>query len=328
VTNVPVADDVVELLSGMAPPPGTEPVPMAALTAAEMRQGMKATAALFRTGAEPIAVHSVAEPKVPGRQGDVAVRVYGPETPRAVLVYSHGGSWVAGDVDTHDLVTRRLCRDIQAVVVSVNYRKLPEHPFPAPLDDVFDATVWASQLHPGLPLLVGGDSAGGTLSACVCLRARDEGGPRIAGQVLIYPAVDDDPDAPSMATPAEGALIPPADLLHVIGQYANTEAAKGSPYALPGRATSLAGLPPAVIAIPGHDLLRSSEEAYARRLQNEDVPVTVQLDLDLVHAWVEFAQVVPTADRAFTRLTAHINDLIDAAFEMRPASVTARFGTA
>ncbi|MFN2538814.1 MAG: alpha/beta hydrolase fold domain-containing protein, partial [Mycobacteriales bacterium] len=122
---------------------------------------------------------------------------------------------------------------------------------------------------------------------------------------------------PSMATPAEGALMSPSDLLFLLGRYASTGAAVGSPHALPGRAPTLAGLPPAVIAIPGHDLLRSSEEAYARRLQDEGVPVIVQLDLDLVHAWVEFAQIVPTADRAFTRLTGHLNGMIADVSERR-----------
>ena len=315
--EMPVAADVAALLGRMTPPAGSEPVPVATQTAAEMRKGMKAAAALFRAGVEPIEVHQVEEPTAPGRQGDVAVRVYRPETPRAVIVYCHGGSWVAGDFDTHDLVTRRLCRDTDAVVVSVNYRKVPEHPFPAPLDDAFDATIWASHLHPHLPLIVAGDSAGGTLSACVSLRARDERGPRLDGQVLIYPAIDEDLDAPSMSTPAEGALMDPPDLLQLIGQYASTGAAVGSPYALPGRAPSLAGLPPAIIAIPGHDLLRSSEEAYARRLQDDGVSVTVQLDLDLIHAWVEFAQCVPTANRAFARLTGHINEMIASAPERR-----------
>ena len=318
--ELPVAGDVVALLDQMTPPEGTDPAPVGTLTPTEMREGMKAAAALFRAGAEPIAVHRVEEPRVPGRHGDVAVRVFRPEAPRAVIVYCHGGSWVAGDCDTHDLVTRRMCRDTEAIVVSVNYRKVPEHPFPAPLDDAFDATIWASHLQPDLPLMVAGDSAGGTLSACVSLRARDESGPHLDGQVLIYPAIDEDPDVPSMSTPAEGALMDPADLLQLIGRYASTGAAAGSPYALPGRAPSLAGLPPAIIAIAGHDLLRSSEEAYARRLQDEGVPVTVQLDLDLVHAWVEFAQCVPTADRAFARLTGHINDMIAAASERRDAA--------
>ncbi|MFN2540313.1 MAG: alpha/beta hydrolase, partial [Mycobacteriales bacterium] len=199
---MPVAEDVAALLGQMMSPKGVDPVPLAAVTPTEMREAMRATAALFRAGAEPIVVHRIEQPMVPGRQGEVVVRVYSPETTRAVIVYFHGGSWVAGDVDTHDLVTRRFCRDTGAVVVSVDYRKVPENPFPAPLDDAYDATTWARGRWPDLPLVVAGDSAGGTLAACVALRARDEGGPRIDGQVLIYPAIDEDADVPSMATPA------------------------------------------------------------------------------------------------------------------------------
>lgn len=299
--EMPVAADVLALLESL--PAG----PAGPLSAQEMRDAMTATAKVFQEGAATIPVSWVEEPRLPG---DVKVRTYSPSEPDAVIVYFHGGSWVAGGLDTHDLVTRRLSRDLSAVVVSVEYRKIPEHPFPAPFDDAWTATVWAAQQHPYLPLVVAGDSAGGTLAACVALKARDEHGPAIDGQVLIYPAIDEDPDVPSMATPAAGALMTAADVLQLISAYAGTEAAKDSPYALPGRAASLAGLPPAVVVLPGHDLLRSSGERYAQRLQDAGVPVTVQLDLDLVHAWVEFAETVPTADRAFARLTANIDALL------------------
>jgi acetyl esterase len=222
----------------------------------------------------------------------------------------HGGAWITGDIDTHDLVTRRLSRDTGAVVVSVDYRMMPEHPFPAPLDDAYDATVWAASRRPGLPLIVAGDSAGGTLAACIALRARDEDGPRIDAQVLVYPGIDDDLGTPSMLAFRDGPRISLEDLRFYFHQYASHEAALGSPYALPGRATSLAGLPPAVVVIAGHDMLRSAEEDYAGRLRDAGVPVTVQLDPELVHGWIDFAPRVPSADRAFGRLTGTVSDLI------------------
>ncbi|MFF6995807.1 alpha/beta hydrolase [Streptomyces sp. NPDC008313] len=305
--SIPIDPDVISLFDELGPPAS---VAAADLTGEELRQGMRDANAVFTRGAEPIAVHRVTDESVQGRGGKIPVRVYSPETPTSVIVYLHGGAWIGGDIDTHDLVTRRLSRDTGAVVVSVDYRMLPEHPFPAPFDDAYDAVVWARSLHPGLPFLVAGDSAGGTLSACVALRARDEDGPRIDGQVLVYPGIDDNLDTPSMHAFRDSSPTSVENLRFFFQQYASNEAALGSPYALPGRATSLAGLPPAIVAIAGHDLLRSAEEDYARRLQGDGVPVTVQLDPELVHAWIEFAPRVPAADRAFTRLTDAVNELV------------------
>jgi acetyl esterase len=305
----PIDPDVTALLDELGPPP-PEPVRAADLTAEELRENMRDAIAVFTRGADPIAVHRVTDESVAGRGGPIPVRVYSPETPTAVIVYLHGGAWIVGDIDTHDLVTRRLSRDTGALVISVDYRMLPEHPFPAPLDDAYDAVVWASALRPDLPLVVAGDSAGGTLAACVALRARDEDGPRIDAQVLVYPGIDDDLDAPSMHAFADESRIPREDLRFYFDQYASPEVTQGSPYALPGRAESLTGLPPAIVAIAGHDLLRSAEEDYARRLQDAGVPVTVQIHHGLVHGWIDFAPRVPAADRAFTELTDAIEELI------------------
>ncbi|MFF6968955.1 alpha/beta hydrolase [Streptomyces anthocyanicus] len=306
--NTPIDPDVTALLDELGPP---SPVTAADLTGEELRQGARDAIAVFTRGAAPIPVHRVTDEFVQGRGGKIPVRLYHPETPTSVMVYLHGGAWITGGIDTHDLVTRRLSRDTGALVVSVDYRMLPEHPFPAPFDDAYDAVVWARSLHPGLPLLVAGDSAGGTLSACVALRARDGvDSPRIDGQVLVYPGIDDDLDAPSMRECRDCSRTSVEDLRFFLHQYASHEAAAGSAYALPGRAASLTGLPPAVVAVAGHDLLRSSEEEYARRLQDDGVSVTLLFDPELVHSWIDFAPRVPAADRAFTRLTDAVNDLV------------------
>ncbi|GGL79398.1 acetylhydrolase [Streptomyces anthocyanicus] len=306
--NTPVDPDVIALFAELGSP--SSPVAAADLTAEELRRTMRESIAIFTRGTEPIPVHRVTDEFVQGRGGKIPVRLYHPETPTSVMVYLHGGAWITGDIDTHDPVTRRLSRDTGALVVSVDYRMLPEHPFPAPFDDAYDAVVWARSLHPGLPLLVAGDSAGGTLSACVALRARDVDGPRVDGQVLVYPGIDDNLDAAGTHACSHCSDDSIEDLRFFLDQYGSHEAAAGSPYALPGRATSLAGLPAAVIAIAGHDLLGSSEKEYARRLQDDGVPVTVQFDPELVHSWIDFAPRVPAADRAFTRLTDAVNDLV------------------
>jgi acetyl esterase len=303
----PIDPDVFALVSSPGPP-----VPATEVSPAEMRQGMREAIELFTRDAQAIEVHDVADEVIPGRGGgNIPVRVYTPESPTAVIVYLHGGAWSAGDIDTHDFVTRRISRDTGAIVVSVDYRLVPEHPFPAPFDDTWDAILWTSALHPELPFLVAGDSAGGTLAACAVLKARDEAGPRVDGQILIYPAIDDDVDTPSMIAFQEGGHITRENIRHYFDVYLAPEAAQGSPYAMPGWATSLEGLPPAVMVIPGHDLLRSGEEDYSRRLGEAGVPVVVQIDHDLVHGWIDFAPKVSAADRAFERLTGHITNLIE-----------------
>ncbi|MET0446926.1 MAG: alpha/beta hydrolase [Aeromicrobium sp.] len=302
----PIDPEVTALLgSSLAPR-----TPVAEITAEQMRRDMDDAVAAFTKDAAPIEVHRVVDDLVPGRGGDIPVRVYSPETPTAVIVYMHGGAWVAGGIHTHEFVTRRISRDTGAIVISVDYRMLPEHPYPAPFDDAYDAVVWASALRPELPFIVAGDSAGGTLAACCALLARDEDGPYIDGQVLVYPAIDADPERPSMVAFREGGHIVLDELNHYLAQYTAPEVAHGSPYALPGYATTLEGLPPAVVVIAGHDLLRSAEEDYARRLDDAGVPVTVQLDHELVHGWIDFAPRVASADRAFGRLTEAVNGLI------------------
>ncbi len=302
----PIDPDVSALLAEL--PALDPPVPAEQRTVAALRQTMNDSIAVFTRDVPEIAVDAVVDDSVPGRLGSIPVRIYSPDVPVAVIVYLHGGAWMLGDIDTHDFVTRRLCRDTRATVISVDYRMLPEHPFPAPFHDAYDAVVWARALRPDLPLIVAGDSAGATLTACVALCARDEDGPRIDGQVLVYPGIDDDYSVPSMQQ-IDGPNTP-EDVRFFIDNYAGTEEAKDSAYALPARAASLAGLPPAIVAIAAHDVLRSSNEAYAERLSQDGVDTTVLLDPELTHSWIDYAPRVPAADRAFIRLTDAINDRI------------------
>lgn len=313
-SHQPIDPDVTLLFAELGPPTSTA---ISEVAISDLRNAMRETVAIFTRGAQPIEIPDVVDRSVPGREGEIEVRVYRPPAPTSVMVYLHGGGWRIGDIETHDLVTRRLCRDTRALVVSVDYRMLPEHPFPAPVHDAYDAISWASSLLPELPLLVAGDSAGGTLAACAVLNARDEHGPRIDGQVLIYPGVDDDFDTPSMLTYRDGPLNTLATIRYMIETYAQTPEALESQYALPARATSFVGLPPTIVAIPGHDLLRSSLETYAARLQGDGVAVTIQFDPELTHSWTDYAPRVPAADRAFTRLTDSINEMIGRAADSR-----------
>lgn len=222
-----------------------------------------------------------------GPPGAIPLRVYEPlSSPRGVLLFCHGGGWVTGDLDTHDALCRRLCREAGARVVSVHYRRAPEHPFPAAVEDAYAALLWATEQYPHLPHAVCGDSAGGNLAAALCLMSRDRQGPRIAAQVLIYPVTDCGCDTESYRRNGEGYFLTAAAMRWFWRQYAPHSEQAAHPYASPLRAASLNGLPPAFVLTAEYDILRDEGRAYAARLAREGVPVEV-LDCEgLIHAFV------------------------------------------
>ena len=209
---------------------------------------------------------------VPGRAGDIHVRLYADSTDEdlPIVVFFHGGGWVLSSVDGHDPLARRIARLSGALVVSVGYRLAPEHPFPAPHDDCWAATTWLARARrdwggdPGR-LAVCGDSAGGNLAAGVALRARDEG-VTLALQALIYPCIDDrQADYPSMTENGEGLFLTARDMAWFWDQYVPTDH-RDDPRAVPARAaTDLRGLAPAYIQTAEYDPLRDEGEAYAAR---------------------------------------------------------------
>ena len=223
-------------------------------------------------------VQSVKDGVLPGPAGDIPIRVYRPtEQPAGVIVYYHGGGWTLGDLDTADAALRLIANQTGCTVVSVDYRLAPESPFPAAVDDAMAALSWAAAnlgrlASPGAPLMVMGDSAGGNLSAVVCLLARDAGGPKIDLQVLVYPATEADLDSPGMH-----AFVPPFldrdDMAWFYDQYAPREH-RGDPRLAPARAASHAELPDAIIVTAELDLLTSEGEAYGRKLEQAGATVS------------------------------------------------------
>jgi acetyl esterase len=193
-------------------------------------------------------------------------------------VFFHGGGWVIGDLDSHDVVCRKLAHEAELIVISVDYRLAPEHRFPAAVDDAITATKWiaANARQFGIDtarLMVGGDSAGGNLAAVVTLAARDGNGPKIAGQVLIYPATDFSMKHPSHAEPETSILLTHS----VIGWFMNHylgDADVNDWRASPARAKTLIGLPPAYVLTAGADPLRDEGHEYAGRLKQAGVDVT------------------------------------------------------
>jgi acetyl esterase len=237
----------------------------------------------IRLMAQPAAVDAVREQGIQGPGGDLRLRIYRPrgEGPFPLLAFFHGSGFVLCSLDTHDGMCRNLCAGSGCVVVSVDYRLAPEHKFPAGLDDCVFATRWianhASELEGDASrLAVGGDSAGGNLAAAAALRLRDEGGPPLVGQLLIYPVTDyHSPGTPSYRENAEGYGLTRDTMVWFWDHYL-TEAAQGAdPHASPLRASDLANLPPALVQTAEYDPLRDEGEAYAAKLRAAGTPATL-----------------------------------------------------
>lgn len=216
-----------------------------------------------------------------GDQPDVPLRLYRPENapaPAPCLIFLHGGGWAVGNVDTHDAVCRALAHKADMVVISVDYRLAPEHKFPAAPDDCEHATRWifdnADQL--GLDrqrIALGGDSAGGNLTAAVTLRLRDKGGPGLLAQVLIYPSVDFTAETESLSRNGDGYLLTARGIADFRDWYLNEAATEGAlPDASPLLAASHADLPPAFVQVAGFDPLRDEGLQYAERLRAAGAP--------------------------------------------------------
>jgi acetyl esterase/lipase len=213
-----------------------------------------------------------------GRGRGVPVRVYMPEAPRPlpVLVYFLGGGWVLGSLNAVDAVCRRLANATPCAVVSVAYRRAPEHPFPTGLEDCYAATRWVAEHGAELSLdpdrlAVGGASAGGNLAAGVALLARERKGPKLVLQLLVYPPLDHRADTSSIRQPLDPLLLGARDVAWCWSHYLADPADGDDPLASPLRAADLRGLPAALVITAELDPLRDQGESYAARLDEAGV---------------------------------------------------------
>jgi acetyl esterase len=248
--------------------------------------------------------------------GGVPIRIYRPAGPlTGVVVYFHGGGFVMGSIGIMDNVARELAHAASAVVVSVGYRLAPEHPYPAGLDDCESVTRWAvgNRSRLGLsdgPVAVAGESAGGNLAAAVALRLRDGGEERLAGQVLIYPAVTGSKVYPSRKE-FDGLIISLKAGEQYWAAYSAGRQLDDDPYAAPLAAEHLRGLPPALVLLGGCDMLRDEGRAYAGRLREDGVPTEEVSYAGQPHGFINFG--FPAADAAYERIGAWLREVFGAA---------------
>ena len=285
--------------------------PYETLTAPEAREFY--LAARFVSNPEPPELELVKPLEIRAPHGSIPARIYSPRKLRKAdglapcLVFFHGGGWVIGDLDSHDVVCRKLADEGEVIVISVDYRLAPEHKFPAAVDDAIAATKWiAGNAKPlGIDasrLSVGGDSAGGNLAAVVAIAARDGNGPAISGQVLIYPAVDFAMTHPSHREPETSILLTHSVIKWFCDHYLSGAADVHDWRASPARATTLVGLPPAYVLTAGADPLRDEGDEYADRLRQAGVPVTYRHFPGQFHGFFTMGKLLQQANVAASEI--------------------------
>lgn len=261
---------------------------------------------LFGTPAQDVAVTDL---RIPGDRWEAPVRVYRP--PGAanlpVVVFYHGGGWVLGNVTRARWLCSQLASQAGVVVFAVGYRLAPEHRFPVATDDAWAGLAWVvdhADEHGGdaARLAVMGSSAGGNLAAVVTLRARDEAGPPIALQTLIYPATDATVDGRSMATQAEAPMLTRDDMATFYSHYTGGVADAFDPRLSPLHADSLADLPPALVITAAHDPLRDEGRRYADKLRAHGTPVRYTDYTGMTHGFMSYPGLVGGARQALAEI--------------------------
>jgi acetyl esterase len=299
----PAAADLLRQMDEAGLPPLNEMSPVDARVAAE---------GFVALGGPGDDVAEIVNRTVPGPHGDIPIRIYRPNvaadsTERAdalpCLVYFHGGGWVIGTVDSTEAVCKAVANRAGCVVVSVEYRLSPEFKFPIPFDDCYAATEWVAANGKAIGvdstrIAVGGDSAGGNLAAAVSLKARDESGPALRMQLLVYPVTDHDFSTKSYAENGDGYLLT-TDMMKWFWDHYLSSASDGkNPIASPLRASDLSNLPPALVITAEFDPLRDEGEAYATALTAAGVSVTHTRYPGQIHAFWQMLAIFESASKA------------------------------
>ncbi len=295
---------------------------------AEAREGISALAQA--ADAKDVPIGRIDNATWPGPAGALAYRSYTPVDPAGeplpALVYFHGGGFVIGDLDTHDGLCRLLANASGCRVISVEYRLAPEHKFPAAVEDADAAASWVAEHSRELGIdpdriAIGGDSAGASLAAVVCQLAKQRGGPRLALQLLLYPATESGVDTPSRVAFAEGYLLEKKSIEWFFQQYVEPGTDPIDPRLSPLLAPDLAGLPPAHIHTAEFDPLVDEGKAYADKLAAAGVKVDYVCHPGMIHHFFCLAGAIPYARTAIANAGAAIQQALAPA---RPAGATAQ----
>jgi acetyl esterase len=255
---------------------------------------------------EPIA--GMEKRTISSANGEIPIRIYTPKGkgPFPIALELHGGGWILGNLDTHDDLCSSIANRAECLVVAVDYRLAPEHKFPAALDDSEAALKWvaehASEINGNGKIALIGDSAGGNLAAALALRNRDQSGPPIALQILVYPITNHGFETLSYFQNSKGYRLTRSELMYAWKQYLKEPTDGENPYASPLRAESLANLPPALILTAQYDVLRDDGESYAARLHQAGVPVRLTRYNDMIHGFITQAADYPSANKAVSEI--------------------------
>ena len=280
---------------------------------ADVRQAFRNLWTPAITG-EIVSLRRIEDITIPGVETSITARVYAPDGPerRPVMLYFHGGGYVKGGIGESDAFCRNLARVTRHLVLSVDYRLAPEHPFPAALDDAVAATLWAGTHAGDLggapgPVVVCGESAGGNLAAVTCLHLRSDPRVHIRHQVLLQPVIDFTMSFPSIAMAATECLVPRDDLAWYYRTYSEDRCDPRDPRVSPIFAEDLSGLPPALIIAAEYDTLRDEAEAYARRLKAAGVATRYLCADGMVHGFLQMRGLVPDAQAAAGEIARSLN---------------------
>jgi len=294
----PQARALIDLMTERGVPPTHTLVP------AEARRLYRERRAYVQPA--PITMAEVRDLSADGPLGPIGLRLYRPTTaasPAPALVYYHGGGWVIGDLDTHDVLCRELAHRAGCVVVAVDYRLAPEHRFPAAVDDCLAATRWVHAQAGALGvdatrLALGGDSAGGNLATVTAIALRDGGGPRAKLQVLIYPGTDMRAVAPSHTVNGQGYLLTADSIAYFRGHYMPGQAQWSDWRASPLLHPDVSQLPPALVITAGYDPLRDEGRQYADKLSQAGVPTQYVCFERQIHGFITMGRVIDEANTA------------------------------
>lgn len=273
-------------------------------------------------GGEPPKVFAVRDMEIAGPLGPIPLRIYTPRDPEGssmpVLIYYHGGGYVIGSRDSHDVPCRNLALEADCIVVSVDYRMAPEYPFPEPVEDCWAAATWivhnAASFGGRADLVaVGGDSAGGNLATVMCLMAKERGGPVFVHQLLVYPGTDMTRNFPSHVELAEGYRLTKPLLDYFMGHYFSGENQDQTDVLCsPLFADDLSGLPPALIISAGYDPLRDENIAYYEKLRDAGVAVRHSHYPGMIHGFISMAGYLDAAKQCFRECGADLKQAFSA----------------